>query len=52
MFKNIPKWAPLAKNVTIPQNSSNNDNSSDSNDIRADFGAALQICYTTIYGWP
>jgi len=33
------------------QNSSNSDNSSDPNDIRADFGSALQIGYITIYGW-
>jgi hypothetical protein len=51
MFKNIPMRAPLPKNVTILQNSSSNDNPSNSNDIRADFEAALQICCTTIYGW-
>jgi hypothetical protein len=42
--------APPPNDVARLQTSSDNDNSSDHNDIRADFGATWQIRYTTIHG--
>ncbi|MGZ5855475.1 MAG: hypothetical protein ACXWJ0_15225, partial [Xanthobacteraceae bacterium] len=48
--RKLLETAPPPNDVARLQTSSDNDNSSDHNDIRADFGATWQIRYTTIHG--
>jgi len=49
ILRRQPKAAPLPSNAAPLQDSSTSDHSSDSNDIRAYFGATLQIRYTKIH---
>lgn len=50
LSRKLLRTAPLQNNIARLQTSSNNDNSSDHNDICADFGATWQIRCTTIHG--